>query len=156
MVPLTSLVTTYPSNKLVILPEHITSTSLTSVLVMHDVMWHASIWIIHNNLRIVQLVTNLSINTIEASRWTCQLLAICRKQVLSSWTRITEEHCSVAIGSLRIILTFGRIGSKSDCSYKKDNIYLAAWTSSILTSTLMFSYIKHTFPHLPLWSSSQL
>ena len=53
---------------------------------------------------IVQLTTNLSINTIEARRWTCQLLAICRKLVLSSWAHVTEEHCSA--------VTFGRVWSK--------------------------------------------
>ena len=78
----------------------------------NDVRWHDSIWIVHNYFGIVQLATNLSIHTIEASRWTCQLLAICRKPVLSSWAHVTEEHCSAAIGSLRIIMTFGRVGSK--------------------------------------------
>ena len=78
----------------------------------NDVTWHDSIWIVHNYLWIVQLVTNLSINTVEASRWTCQLLTVCLKLVLSSWTHVTEEHCSAAIGSLRVIMTFGRVGSK--------------------------------------------
>ena len=78
----------------------------------NDVTRHDSIWIVHNNLRIVQLATNLSVHTIEARRWTCQLLAICLKQVFSSRAHVTEEHCSVAIGSLRIIMAFGRVGSK--------------------------------------------
>ena len=78
----------------------------------NDVTWHDSIWIVDNNLGIVQLVTNSSINTIEASRWTCQLLTICLKWVLSSWAHVTEEHCSAAIGTLCIIMTFGRVGSK--------------------------------------------
>ena len=80
----------------------------------NDVTWHDSIWIVHNNLRIVQLVTNLSVHTIESWRWTCQPLAICLKWVLSSWAHATEEHCSTAIqfGSLCIIMTFGRVWSK--------------------------------------------
>ena len=78
----------------------------------NDVTRHDSIWIVDYNLGIVQLAPNLSINTIEASRWTCQLLAICCKQELSSWGHVTEEHCSAAIGSLRIIMTFGRVWSK--------------------------------------------
>ena len=77
-----------------------------------DVTRHDSIWIVHNNLRIVQLATNLSVHTIVARRWTCQLLTIGLKQVLSSWAHITEEHCSVAIGTLCVIMTFGRVWSK--------------------------------------------
>ena len=78
----------------------------------NDVTRHDSIWIVHNNLRIVQLATNLSVHTIEARRWTCQPLAICLKQVLSSWAHVTEEHCSVVIGTLCVIMTFGRVRSK--------------------------------------------
>ena len=78
----------------------------------NDVMRHDSIWIVHNNLRIVQFATNLSVHTIEAWRWTCQPLAICLKLVLSSWTHVTEEHGSVAIGSLCVIMTFGGVRSK--------------------------------------------
>ena len=78
----------------------------------NDVTRHDCIWIVHNNLRIVQFATNLSVHAIEATRWTCQLLTICFKLVFSSWTHVTEEHCSVAIGSLCVIMTFGRVRSK--------------------------------------------
>ena len=86
---------------------------LNSILPIYDyVTRHDSIRIVHNNLGIVQFASNLSVHTVVAWRRTFQLLTVPLELVLSPWAYVTEEHCSDTVGTLRIIVAFGRVGSK--------------------------------------------
>ena len=86
---------------------------INSILPIHNyVTRHDSIRIVHDNLGIVQFVPNLSVHTVVATRWTCQFLTVRLELVLSPWAYVTEEHCSDTMGTLRIIVAFGRVGSK--------------------------------------------
>ena len=84
-----------------------------SILPIYDyVTRHDSIRIVHDNLGIVQFAPNLSVHTVVAWRWTCQLLTVPLELVLFPWAYVTEEHCSDTVGTLRVIVAFGRVGSK--------------------------------------------
>lgn len=55
-----------------------------------DKSWHDSFWFVHNNLGVVELAANLSIDTITSGRWAGSMLTVGFKTVLSSRADVTE------------------------------------------------------------------
>ena len=79
------------------------------LLVKDNKTRYDSIWLVHNDFRIIQLASNLSIHAV-ISRWgTRAVLAVGLETILLSRAYVTEKHGSVAVGTLCVVVTFGGV-----------------------------------------------
>ena len=100
--------------------EHITamvSNQLSSkvsyaiLLVEDDITRHNCLWIVDNNLWVVQFATNLSINAVKSSRWASKRLTVLLKTVFLTWADVTEKHGSITMGTLGVVVALGGVWS---------------------------------------------
>ncbi len=77
--------------------------------------------VVHDNFKILQLVTDLSKYTVKPWRWAIQLLTVSVDElefILSSWENITLKHGSITMSTLSVMVAFGGVGSEIESTAK--------------------------------------
>ena len=84
------------------------------LLVKDDKTRDNSIWLVHDNLRIVEFasICNLPIHTVVPWRGTIEILSISLETILISWAHFTEKHRSVVVCTFRVVVAFRGMGRK--------------------------------------------
>ena len=82
--------------------------------VNNDVAWHDSSLVVHDQFRIVQVLSNLTVDAVVSLRWTTQVLLVSLKLKLSSWIHVTKQHrsVSVTIADTSVVVAFRGVGGK--------------------------------------------
>ncbi len=78
--------------------------------------------VVHDNFKILQLVTDLSNYTVKPWRWSIQFLTTVNADelefILSSRENIALKHGSITMSTLRVMVAFGGVGSKIESTAK--------------------------------------
>ena len=77
--------------------------------------------VVHDNFKILQLVTDLSKYTVKPWRWSIQLLTVSAdvlEFIFSSWENIALKHGSITMSTLSVTVAFGGVGSEIESTAK--------------------------------------
>ena len=76
----------------------------TISLIHNDIAWHDTVWVVHDQLFIVEVSTRLSIHTVAAWRWASELVVSSCERVLLPREDVTLEYCPVNVDSLSVVM----------------------------------------------------
>ena len=96
------------------------------LLVKDDKSRDNSIWLVHDNLGIIEFasICNLSIHAVVPWWGAVEMFSIGLERVLVSWAYVTEKHGSVVVRTFRVVVAFGGMGGKIEAMPKPLKVYI--------------------------------
>ena len=74
--------------------------------VNNDVSRHDCLWLVHYQLWVVQIFSNMSVHAIVSWRWSSHMLHVPLENRLSPWKYVTQEHGFMAVAPSCVVVAF--------------------------------------------------